>query len=428
MTMADAVKYAAENSPDVRLAQLNIQDAEQQIIETRATGLPQISGAASFNHFFQLPTSVLPSAFEELIRLGNGGELPPDFSNQIVFTLQNQFQAGLDFRTMVFDGSFFTGLKAAQLYRSLVQDELAATQQSLKSRVIRAYLPAILFSENLKIIDKNISNISKFLKETEALYKEGFVEQLDVDRLVLSVANLNTERENLAREYEIAVNGLKSTINYPIDKELVIADLDRWKTVPIPIPEEFLTGEIDYYYRQEYKAAETGIELNDLNIDYVKNQYLPKVHLNASYSQAFQGDRLFNDPNSFWAPTGVVGLSLNVPIWDGFGKRAKIEKARLVSEISRTRQAQLTRMIDVEVANARLKYKSATNKLEGQKKNLALAERIYETTKIKYKEGVGSSLEITQAEQSLFDSQRNHTTALFDVLTAKLSLYQALGR
>ena len=109
--MADAVKYASEHSPDVRLAQLNILDAEQQIIETRATGLPQISGEASFNHFFQLPTSVLPSAFEELIRLGNGGELPPDFSNQIVFTLQNQFQAGLNFRTMVFDGSFFTGVE-----------------------------------------------------------------------------------------------------------------------------------------------------------------------------------------------------------------------------------------------------------------------------------------------------------------------------
>ena len=155
---------------------------------------------------------------------------------------------------------------------------------------------------------------------------------------------------------------------------------------------------------------------------------MPRVNLNASYSQAFQGDRLFNDPNSFWAPTGVVGLSLNVPIWDGFGKRAKIEKARLNSEISRTQQAQLARMIDSEVANARLEYKSATNKLEGQEKNLALAERIYETTKIKYKEGVGSSLEITQAEQSLFDSQRNYTTALFEVLTAKLRLYEVLGK
>ena len=434
MTLDKAVEYALENSLDVRLAQLRVEDAEQQIIEARATGLPQINADASYNYFFRVPTQVLPEQFLQLfdaIALLNGGGMPTEpmeVSNQASFVLRNQFQAGINFRTMVFDGSFFTGLKAAGLYRNLLQDELAALKQGLESNVIEAYLPAIIVNENLKILDKNIGNVEALLQETEALYKEGFVEQLDVDRLVLTTANLKTERKNLARQYETTVNGLKAAINFPIEDEIVIADIEEWQNVIIPITNEDLSGKINYYNRLNYKAAETGIQLNDLNTSFTRNQYLPRVSLNASYNQAFQGNRLFNDPNSFWAPTGIVGLSLNIPIWDGMGKSAKIQKAKIATEISKTQQIQLAKQIDVEVANARISYTSAIETLEGQKSNLALAERIYETTKIKYKEGVGSSLEITQAEQGLFDSQRNYTTALFEVLVAKLALYRALGK
>ena len=428
MTMENAIQYALDNSADIRIARLNIEDAELQIIETRATGLPQLNGDASFNHYFKLPVSVLPAAFEELIRLGNGGELPPGFSNQIAFALKNNFQAGVNLKTMVFDGSFFTGLRAAELYRNLVQDELAAKSQTLKNQVIEAYLPTVILQENIKITDKNIANVEKLLYETNALFQEGFVEQLDVDRLKLTLANLQTERENISRQFQQTLNGLKFVMNFPIEKELVIADIDNWKSAILPLSQDDLEGKIDYFHRLNYKAAETGILLNELNIDYTKKQYLPTVYLNASYNQAFQGNSLFNDPNSFWAPTGVIGMSLKVPIFDSFGKRAKIEKARLVTEIARAQQSQLARLIDMEVANARIQYKNAQQRLDNQQKNLDLAEKIYETTQIKYREGVGSSLEINQSEQSLYQAQRNYTQALFDLLSSELSLYKALGK
>lgn len=428
MTLPKVIAYALEHSPEIKIAHLNIEDAKQQITETKSTGLPQINAEVTYNHFFELPVSVLPSAFEEIIRIGNGGDLPPDFSNQIAFGLRNNFQAGINLRTMIFDGSFFTGLRAAELLRNLRQEELDAKQQLLESQVIEAYLPAIIIRENIKILDKNIKNVNKLLQETEALYKEGFVEQLDVDRLDLSLANLNTERESLENQYKQAINNLKMIIRYPVNQDLTLSDLEDWRTIIIPVTAEDLTGPVNYYQRKNYKAAETGIQLNDLNIEYTKKRYLPTINLNASYNQAYQGDRLFNDPNSFWAPTGIVGLSLNIPIIDGFGKQSKIERAQIASDIARVQQAQLTHLIDVEVANTRIQYKNATKRLESQEKNLALAERIFNTTQIKYREGVGSSLEIVQAEQSLFDTQRNYTQALFDVLTAKLDLYRALGK
>ena len=192
MTLDKAVEYALSNSDDIKIAQLNIEDAEQRIFETRATGLPQINAEASFNRYLQRPVSVLPDAFVDASR-GPDGELPEGFSRQISFVLKNQFQGSINLQTMVFDGSFFTGLRAASFYRSLVQDELSAKQQSIKNQVITAYLPIILLTENIKILDQNIVNIEKLRDETSALYIEGFVEQLDVDRLELTVANLIVE-------------------------------------------------------------------------------------------------------------------------------------------------------------------------------------------------------------------------------------------
>ncbi|MEM6317124.1 MAG: TolC family protein [Bacteroidota bacterium] len=424
MTLDKAVEYALANNDDIRIAQLNIEDAEQRILETRATGLPQINANLDFNRYLQVPVQVLPEAFVAASRDAEGN-LPEGFSRQVAFILRNQFQGGVNLQTMVFDGSFFTGLKAAQLYRTLVQDELAAKKQSIRNQVITAYLPIILLTESIKILNNNITNIEALYQETSALYKEGFVEQLDVDRLELSRANLLVEKENLERQMETTMNDFKLLMGFPVNTKLIIED-NLGREVPVPT-NEALTGPVDYYNRREYKVAETGIQLNDLNIQYVKNSYLPKLNLNLSYNQAYQGDQLFDDPNSFWAPTALVGLSLRAPLFDGFGRKAKIERAQLASEISRVQQQQFGKRIDQEVANARIDYQSALQRLASQKRNMDLAERIYETTKIKYKEGVGSSIELSQAEQSLFAAQRNHLQSMFDLLIAKLALDVALG-
>ena len=248
---------------------------------------------------------------------------------------------------------------------------------------------------------------------------------MDVDRLELTIANLKVEKENLERQIGTTMNNFKQLMNFPIETELIIED-NLGRVVPVPAAKD-LTGPIDYYKRRDYKVAETGIELNELNEQYVKNLYLPSLNFNFSYNQAFQGDRIFNDPTSFWAPTVIAGLSLRAPIFDGFGKKAKVQRAKLTTEIAKVKQQQFARLIDREVANARIDYQSALDREQSQQRNIALAERIYTTAQVKYKEGVGSSLEIAQAEQSLFSAQQNHLQALFDLLIAKLSLDVALG-
>ena len=423
MSLQDVVQYALENSSTLRNAQLNITDADEQIIERRSIGLPQVSADISFQRYLAAPVSVLPEAFELLARDPVTGELPPGFSREVTFVLKNSFTAGASLNSMLFDGSYFTGLKAAREFRNFVQLELLTKKRDVKNQAINAYLPSLLLTESLATLDKNMNNIKKLLNETQEMYKAGFVEQLDVDRLELSLANLQVERENLIRQKEVAINALKFAIQYPMDKDVILTD--RLEDIVEEAKEEDLLGDINYFNRPDYNLVNKSLELNELNVKFNQAGYLPVLNAFASYQQQWQGNT-FDD--GFWAPTAIAGLRLSVPIFDGLRKKAVIQRARLDLEANKIQQKDLEKVITLEVKNARIQYVSAKERLDSQERNLNLAEKIYNTSQIKYKEGVGSSLELSQAEQSLYQTQQNYIQAQYDLLTAKIALEQALGK
>ncbi len=420
MSLDDAIKYARQNSLAIKNAKLNQSDADQLIDERRATGLPQVNGNIDYQYYFSLPKILLPEAFG----LDASGNPIDGFDREASFALRNNLNFGISANSLIFDGSYLSALKAAKRYRDFVDLELKAKEKEISDAVREAYLPPLLLSEGINILNKNITNLEKLEKETAAMYKEGFVEQLDVDRLTLSLANLNTEKENLEKQREAAVNYLKFAINYPVDEELVLTD--DINSLLVEATEEDLNGAANYNSWPQYKVAEMGLELNKLNIEVNKKGYLPSASAFASYTYGFQGDKFNNE--GFWLSTGIAGLQINVPIFDGFSKRSKIQRASLALEIARNQKKDLERVIDLELTNSRTTYNNALSRVKSQQKNVDLAQRIYDMTQIKYKEGVGSSLEITQAEQSLFETQQNYTNALYELLVAKAALDKALGR
>lgn len=423
MSLEEATKYAKENSLSIKNAQINIADADAQIIERRAIGLPQVDGQVDYTYYFKLPTVRLPDPFIDLARDPITMELPPEYNPNVSFSLRHNFNAGLSLSALIFDGSYLTGLKAARKFRNYVDYELAAKEKELADKVREAYLPSLLITESIANLDKNLANLQKLFTETKAMYQEGFVEQLDVDRLELSIANLNTEREGLLRQRESALTFLKFAINYPLNEELQLSD--NVNTLLTEATEEDLTAAANYQSHPQYQVIQKGLELNELNVELYKKGYLPSVAAFANYQYGFQGNKL--DNSGFWIPVGLLGAQINVPIFDGFEKRAKIQRAKLAQEIAYNQKREYELAISLELQNARIAYTNALNQVASQEKNMELAERIYNTTMIKYREGVGSSLEISQAEQSLYATQQNHLIALYDLLVAKAALDKALG-
>lgn len=436
MSLEEAISYATLNSTATKNAQLNITDAEAQIIERRATGLPHLNGNVNYQHYLKIPVQPLPESFQtfglvfadlmpylsestqQILMQQNSG----DDSGGVAFFLKNNLTASLNLETMIFDGSYFVGLQAARAYRKYVSQELLTKQREVRNQVIDAYYPVLLVNENLELLEKNIENLDRLLFETTELYKAGFAEQLDIDRLALSLTNLQTERDNLLRQKELATAGLKFAMNYPQDNELEVnGDLDEMVK---EAPPGSLTDAIDFQRRPEVGLIDQALELNALNVRLNKVGYLPSLRGFATYQQSYYG----NDFKSgFWAPAAFVGLTLNVPIFDGFDKKAKIQRAQLDLEEARNQRAELVQAISFEVESARTSYENAQERLANQQKNLDLANRIYETTQIKYREGVGSSLEVSQAEQSLYTTQSNYMQAMYDLVVARANLEKALN-
>ena len=412
MGLEDCVNYALSNHPDVKIAEMLVKDADWQIKENKAIGMPQLSGGADYQYFIQRPGIPQSALFP-----GGGDE-------KVYFSAYHNLTPNVAWDQLFYSRDYGLALRGAKVYRDYAQAGLALTRQNIRFQVIDAYLPSLVITQGLEFLDKNMSSVEKLLNETKAINQAGFSEQLDVDRLELSLSTLQTDRSNLVRQYEIVVNALKFAMGMPVKD--TIALVDNLDTLLARYVFTDLTSEVNYMNRAEYVQLLKARDLRALEIDLNSKTWIPSVRGFLQYSPSWQGG-FGDDPQWFFIPSSVAGVTVSFTIWDGGYTKAKRERARLnVQEVDEQKRL-LENAIELEVENARKQYLSAQERASNQRRNLELAERIYQTTQTKYRAGVGSSFEITQAEQSLYTAQKNLIDSLYDFLLAKSAVRKALG-
>ncbi|MFN0173579.1 MAG: TolC family protein [Saprospiraceae bacterium] len=450
MSLSDCIQYALENHPDIKTAQLQIKDADWRVKENFATGLPQLSAGATYSGFIQrggLPSSALgfgssgpvdltgslPNFNQAQITDLNGvfgNMFASDPDSKVFFNPVHSVSGNVSLNQLVFNNSYLVGLRAARYYRQYVDNQLAVTRQTIRNRVTDAYLPALLISDNLSILDKNIGNLEKLFSDTKAINQAGFAEQLDVDRLDLSLSNLRSERGSLARQREIVVNALKFNMGMPIANELSLSD--NTGLLLAAAGEVDLASPPDFMARPEYLLLLKGRDLSNVQVDLYRKPWMPTVAGFVQWQPSYQGGFGAKDAEGFdkwfYISSAVAGLSVNIPIYDGGGTNAKRERALISAQTVEIQKGMLENAISLELDGARKQFLNAQERVANQEKNLALAQRIYDTTQTKYKAGVGSSFEITQSESGLYTAQQGLLQAQFDLLTAKVAIKKAMGQ
>ncbi|MBK6860187.1 MAG: TolC family protein [Saprospiraceae bacterium] len=435
LSLKEAIEYAKINNQHLNIQKLNIKDVEGQLKEYYAIGLPKLSGSVSYNYFLKLPTSIFPNfispaiydvLFDENLLPRRDIDAGPGVPVQ--FGTKNNLTAGLEFSTLLFDGSFFVGLKAQRLYKDLIVKQINQTESEVKYNVTKAYLGALAIQENLKILTKNISNLQKVNSDLNEIYKSGLIEKLDVDRTELSLQNLNTEKEKLQRLANITINVLKFQINFPYEQELTLSETlnDLLNTSYLEIMDPSI--QLNYNARPEYPVILQGLQLAEINIKRYKTAYLPSLYGFASIQESLQRNKLFDSKDNDWFPTSLVGLNLSVPIFDGFDKKGKIIRAKMLLDKTKLQQKEFESGAQLEFENARIQYLNASVTIESRKKTVTLAESIYNSSKIKFKEGVGSSLELSNAERDLYQAQANLLDAQINLIQAKVDLDKSMGK
>jgi outer membrane protein len=219
MTLTECVTYALSYHPDIKVAQLQRQDADWQVRESKGGGLPQLTAGLSYNHFL-----IKPGLPAKAIGFPTDPNDPNGANRKLTFVLGNNTSGQVTLSQLFFSNSYRIAVRAADYYRQYVEEQEGAAKKKVRDQVTSAYLPALLISDNLAILDKNTKNLETLLKETTAIQKAGFAEQLDVDRLELAISTLRSERENLARQRKTVVDALKFAMGYPVDQPLELTD------------------------------------------------------------------------------------------------------------------------------------------------------------------------------------------------------------
>lgn len=411
-SLEQAIQEALINNKSLYIDRLEIEKAKETVRETAAIGYPQVDANVGYINYLKIPTFLFQNPAD--------GEFVEIEGNR-----RHNLNADIGLTQMLFNGSYIYGLKAAKQFKELTESEILEKEIDLKYQVSKSYLSALAAESNYQVVQKNIATLSKSLYETEQLYINGFAEKLDVERLELAIANTKSTINNLERQVQLAKNALKFQIG--IDQEVQVNltdDLDAQMRAALAIVNNIEMGD-----RYELDVVDGRIALNETNVKLQKSMYWPTLYGFLGYGVSAQRDAFdFGRTDEPWFGSAQFGLELKIPIFDGFLKDSKVKQAKLDIDRLNGYKALLEDQFDLELEQAKTRYNNAYSQYLNQQKNMDLAQKIYDTAMIKYKEGIGSSIEVTQAESALVDTQINFTNALFEIIIAKNDIDKAVGK
>lgn len=416
LSLADAQAYALEHNISVQNAALQIEDARGSVNELLRTGLPQVNAEVGYTHFPALPTSLIPAEFVG----GTAGEF-----EELQFGTKHNARAGLTLNQLLFDGTYLVGLKAARMFVDLQRKEVERTESQVRAEVARAYYAVLIAGENVRLLKQNLEVASKLHYETQQIFDAGYVEEIEVDRLKLTLDNVQTQINSAERQHELAASLLKFQIGMDLSEPIALTDSLRSLTTTHG---DLAATTADHQLRKEWEIVEMQKNLVEVNIKRLTRGYYPSLSLWGNYEYSAQRSSFdFFEADKPWFQMASWGVTLKVPIFDSFQKAASIQKEKNRLQMVMNSREQLRQSINLEVAQAQTAYTNAREQLNTQTGNLALAEKIMNTARMKYAEGVGSSLEVNSAQTTLLQTQTALINALYELLIAKTDLEKALG-
>ncbi len=425
-TLQECIDYGFKNSVSAKNAFIDVEISKAKVKEVRADGLPQLNGAVNATNNLALQTSFLPAIFFADDPINN----PPPADAKPVpvqFGVQYSATASVSAEQLLFDGVFFLGLKAAQVYTELASQTYHKTKIDLSKAIHSAYYGALVSKEQYDLTVQNFNRLDTLLRQTTAQYENGFSEKIDVDRIRVTYNNTRAQLSSRERLYNLSLNLLKYQMGYDIAQPIELTE--KLEDLAILNAEFDETG-FDYKQRIEFTLLETQRTLDEMNMKQFKYMYYPKLYLNAN-GGALAGSNKSADLVDFqdnWFGFASVGLSLTVPIFDGMRKRNQISQARLEMQKTENQLMDLENMINVEVVQTKINYQNSFDNFKLAEENMELAQEIFRVTKIKFQEGVGSSLEVVDAETSYKEAETNYFNAMYDALLDKVEYLSSTGR
>lgn len=415
LTLEQAQAYALEHNVTILNAALDMKITKMRVLEIITTGLPQISANLNYRNNFQLPVSIIPAG-----AIGNPEDL------EVTFGTSNNATLSFEVNQLLVDGRYFIGLKANKAFLSVSSDQKELSEIEVRQQISTAYYGALVAEESRRILETNLVTIERLLFETNQLYEAGLAEELDVDRLSLSLSNLRSAYTEATFGAALTLNVLKYQMGMPMEQPIKITgnlnDL-------LASNADTSFGQFNHESRVEYNLLKTQYEIRKYDAQQVRANYMPS--LVGFFGYGFNAQRQsfnFFDMDEPWFRNGYFGFQLNIPIFDSYKSGAVYQQKKLDMMKIQNNITNFKEQATLQYNNALTEFKNAALDYETQKRSLELAQKIFNKVTIMNREGLASSLELADAESSLTQTQANYTNAIYNLLVKRIAVEKALGK
>ncbi len=415
-SLDQCVDFAQKNNVQVKNALLSVQVQAQTNREIAAAALPTITASTNLVDYTQIPTSLLPA---QIFGGQAGTFIPVQFGTKFNATY------GANLQQLLFDGQVFIALRARATSMDLQRKNAALTQENIKANIYKIYYQLSASKTQLNILDANITRLKTLARDAQIMYKNGFAEKLDVDKVNVQLNNLETEKLKANNSVAIGYMGLKMLMGMPVKDSLVLTDVINEKSLTNDILTE---TDFQYNVRKDFQYLNTVKKMNQFNVKRYQLSNLPTISMTGSYSKNAQRSQFDFFEGGNWFPTSLINLNISLPIFNGFATDARIKRTKIELKQTENQIEALKNSIDNEMNQAKLNYMSSVATVQFQKKNMELAESVYQQTKKKFEAGTGSNTEISAAQADLVSAQNNYMNALYAALIAKVDLLKASGK
>jgi outer membrane protein TolC len=415
-SLDQCVEFAQKNNVQVKNSLLAVEVQAQVNREIAAAALPTITTSTGVVDYTKIPTSLLPAQ----IFGGPAGTFIP-----VQFGTKFNANYGANLQQLLFDGQVFIALQARATSMKLQKQNAALTQEVIKANIYKIYYQLSASRTQLNILDANISRLNALAHDAEIMYKNGFAEKLDVDKVIVQLNNLETEKIKANNSVAIGYMGLKMLMGMPVKDSLVLTDVINEKSLSNDILTE---SNFQYDVRKDFQYLSTAKSMNEFNVKRYQLSHLPTIALAGSYSKNAQRSKFDFFEGGNWFTTSLISLNISLPIFNGFATDARIKRTKIELKQTENQIESLKNNIDNEITQAKLNYISSVATVKFQKSNMELAERVYQQTKKKFEAGMGSNTEISSSQADLVSAQNNYMNALYSALIAKVDLLKATGK
>jgi len=413
LSLKEAQDYAVMNNKMVLTAKSDVMASKAALWEVISAALPQVEASGSFTDNLKLMTTLLPGEF-----FGKPGEKIP-----VTFGSEFNSSASVTASMLIFNAPLYIGIETTKLAKKLSEDNLKKSALDTKESVSSAYFLILISEESLDILNGNIENLKETLKSTRSMYSAGMAEATDVDQMVSNVNMVENSRSSLERTIELNYNILRFALGVPVNTGITLTETLENLTSDINV-EALLSQEFDPKQHVDYKLIEGQELMSTLSLKSEKASILPTLSGYYNYGTNGMGDKV---SELRWFQNSMAGLQLSVPIISSGQRFAKIKKAQINLEKAKTTKDMVTDQLLLQEKQLRYNLVNANLQYQSQLENIEVSKRIYASMENKFKQGMASSLELTQANSQYLQAENNYIEALMSLLQTRLALNKLLN-